>query len=875
MSEPLPPSPTLDVHRSPSDSELAVAARQGDKRAFVQIVTRHQAMVCGIALSILGDFASSEDAGQEAFLLAWRRIHELRDPERLRAWLGQIARHAALAQLRRRRPHENLEDAPPLPDAGRTPDEAAACEEEASLVREHLARLPEIYRLPLILYYREGQSVRQAAEALGLGEDALKQRLARGREMLREHIAVRIETALIRTAPTALFTMAIATAIGALAQPAAVAGSAFAAAAASAPPTAGNLLTPLVTAMSTSKIVTTAAACLVAAICVPIGYGLHPRPTPVGSDAAPPSTPVRSPEVPARPAEPPSVLLAEWHALHARHGTNAAAMPRILQAISELTDPFRRRAFRTALVSEWVELDPAGGLSFFLASGRHAAQRRQLFLEWLTRDPRSAIDALMAAGGAGHELARDCLTDVARLAPDRVPEIASRLPSPEGYWERQVQEAFNLLAERDPVAARRAAEGLPPANRGQALEGVAQAWGKTAFSDAVAWARALPEGIDRDEVIRAALVGRASVDPAGALESAGMVPAGGRYAHFATTTGARVLTAAAKTDFELTARWLAAHPGQFGHEDLIGLATTVTERLNADPAAFLNARADDGSLAAMLPAISSALLNDGGGQRAAIWDWLKAQPRTAATEEITRRVLDSAGYQEPALALRLATDLPGGPEGDRLVSQLAQALLNGGRAIDRYPALYDQAPERLRAALTDAAFNHGLRGDTLDNPHAWVSRLSQLPEHSRDQARTSLSRAWGEQNPMEALAWASALPPGNGQTEAIAAVVGAWATQDAPGAAQWLNTLPAGPRRDRGAESLASAIASTYPQDAWTWTLAIQDPTVRVRAATGTLRRVARRDLATARHWIETGPFTAADKQHLHAAAGEAARNKR
>src|SRR5438552_5589607 len=95
---------------SMSDAELVHAARRGDKRAFVEIVARHQAMVCGIALGVLGDFAASEDAGQEAFLTAWRKFHDLREPERLRAWLAQIARNAALGQLRRRRGHDALDD---------------------------------------------------------------------------------------------------------------------------------------------------------------------------------------------------------------------------------------------------------------------------------------------------------------------------------------------------------------------------------------------------------------------------------------------------------------------------------------------------------------------------------------------------------------------------------------------------------------------------------------------------------------------------------------------------------------------------------------------------------------------------------------------
>src|SRR5437867_2147971 len=127
---------------SMSDVDLVRAARRGDKRAFVEIVARHQAMVCGIALGILGDFAASEDAGQEAFLTAWRKFHELREPERLRGWLRQIARNAALGQLRRKRRYEVLEDELAITDDSPQPDEAAASAEEAAPGREAPATLP-------------------------------------------------------------------------------------------------------------------------------------------------------------------------------------------------------------------------------------------------------------------------------------------------------------------------------------------------------------------------------------------------------------------------------------------------------------------------------------------------------------------------------------------------------------------------------------------------------------------------------------------------------------------------------------------------------------------------------------------------------------
>src|SRR3974390_3156240 len=115
---------------SGTDSQWVQAARRGDKRAFVEIVARHQALVCGIALGILRDFAASEDAGQEAFLTAWRKLHELRQPQRLRGWVGQIARNAALCQLRRRPGHDELEENTAISDSAPPPDEVAASAEE-------------------------------------------------------------------------------------------------------------------------------------------------------------------------------------------------------------------------------------------------------------------------------------------------------------------------------------------------------------------------------------------------------------------------------------------------------------------------------------------------------------------------------------------------------------------------------------------------------------------------------------------------------------------------------------------------------------------------------------------------------------------------
>ena len=85
-------------------------------------------------------------------------------------------------------------------------------EEEAILWRS-LEQIPETYREPLILFYREGQSVERVASELELTEDAAKQRLSRGRKLLQEQVALFVEGALRQTTPGRAFTLGVIAAL--------------------------------------------------------------------------------------------------------------------------------------------------------------------------------------------------------------------------------------------------------------------------------------------------------------------------------------------------------------------------------------------------------------------------------------------------------------------------------------------------------------------------------------------------------------------------------------------------------------------------------------------------------------------------------------
>ncbi len=195
------------------DADLWQLVRQGSVPAFEVLVRRHQAAVCSVAYSRCGDLALSEDVAQETFWTAWRERESLLQPNSLRAWLCGIARN--LGNNARRRAARAAEAAAPLDAAPELsapipgPVEEAVSREEEALVWETLEQIPESYREPLILFYREEQSVAEVAAALDLSVDAVKQRLSRGREMLRERVAGLVEGTLRRSRPGRPFTVAV------------------------------------------------------------------------------------------------------------------------------------------------------------------------------------------------------------------------------------------------------------------------------------------------------------------------------------------------------------------------------------------------------------------------------------------------------------------------------------------------------------------------------------------------------------------------------------------------------------------------------------------------------------------------------------------
>jgi RNA polymerase sigma factor (sigma-70 family) len=171
-----------ETWRDQSDRQLVERLLAGpDEAVFEAIVRRHGPMVYRVCWRVLQQEEDTEDAFQATFLILAQRFRTVRRPASLASWLHGIAHRVALkaqAQGATRRRHEKKAATANFP-----PEEVPWRELRAVLDAE-LERLPEKWRLPLILCYLEGQTQDEAAQQLGWSQRTLQRRLEEARAAL-------------------------------------------------------------------------------------------------------------------------------------------------------------------------------------------------------------------------------------------------------------------------------------------------------------------------------------------------------------------------------------------------------------------------------------------------------------------------------------------------------------------------------------------------------------------------------------------------------------------------------------------------------------------------------------------------------------------
>jgi RNA polymerase sigma-70 factor, ECF subfamily len=164
------------------------AQTHDDHRAFAVLVDRWEDRIFRLCVRMVGNEHTAEDLTQDVFARVFHKRHDFNPAKRFSTWLWRIALNRCYDELRRvqRRGEMPLEDEP-AELTGQTavltfqapgPDQTAAQQEEAEIVRQALLRLPDIYRSVLVLRHYENLKLREIAEVLEIPEGTVNSRMA-------------------------------------------------------------------------------------------------------------------------------------------------------------------------------------------------------------------------------------------------------------------------------------------------------------------------------------------------------------------------------------------------------------------------------------------------------------------------------------------------------------------------------------------------------------------------------------------------------------------------------------------------------------------------------------------------------------------------
>lgn len=168
------------------EAQVIALVRKGNADAFAEIVEHYQAPISRYLYRLTGDHEVTQDLVQDTFLKAYQSILKTDAELSFKAWLYRIATNNALQYNRRRR----LISFIPFADSTKhdTPTLEASSDhvEERLLIEEALLKIPLDQKACMVLHFVEGLKYREIADVLGVTEDAVRKRVARGSKEFRK-----------------------------------------------------------------------------------------------------------------------------------------------------------------------------------------------------------------------------------------------------------------------------------------------------------------------------------------------------------------------------------------------------------------------------------------------------------------------------------------------------------------------------------------------------------------------------------------------------------------------------------------------------------------------------------------------------------------
>jgi RNA polymerase sigma-70 factor, ECF subfamily len=183
------------------------AAARSDTAPFEALMRKYNSRLFRIARSILKDDASAEDALQEAYVQAYRKMADFRGDAEMGTWLTRIVINQSLMQLRKRKRERTVvpfgdrrsdQDSPQADVAdtrAESPSDLALRREVRGIIERRIDELPVAFRTVFVMREIEEMTVLETAESLGIPEATVRTRFFRARALLREKLERDMDTA--------------------------------------------------------------------------------------------------------------------------------------------------------------------------------------------------------------------------------------------------------------------------------------------------------------------------------------------------------------------------------------------------------------------------------------------------------------------------------------------------------------------------------------------------------------------------------------------------------------------------------------------------------------------------------------------------------
>jgi len=176
-----------------TDFELTSMVAKGDHDAFGELVERYKNLVYSVVLRMISDKEEANDQAQEVFIKLYKNIDKYRDEFKFSTWVIRIATNHVIDFRRRNKNNveaSNLEDleqdvAIHQPSA----EEVYLAKEQTKSLADAVESLPDMYKLPIVLYHQQGMSYQEISDIVGVPISKIKNRLFRARKLLKEALA--------------------------------------------------------------------------------------------------------------------------------------------------------------------------------------------------------------------------------------------------------------------------------------------------------------------------------------------------------------------------------------------------------------------------------------------------------------------------------------------------------------------------------------------------------------------------------------------------------------------------------------------------------------------------------------------------------------